>query len=325
MEDLISIIVPVYNCEKYLPETIKSIITQTYSNFEIILIDDGSTDSSGKICDEFALRDSRICVFHKENGGVSDSRNFGVANSKGKYITFVDSDDVIVKDYCENLIKALNKENVDIVIGNFMKFSGDIPKLEYNDGNNYQILTSREALIEYFYRKLPGYLPACLYRKEVFDNIFFPVGQLFEDSAVMPLLIDKTQNILFFDKVIYFYRQREGSIINGKFTSKQFQQFFSTYNLIKKFGNRSKETQDAIYSKAFVAGVDVLRKMPNELVGKYQEEKIIREFLKKNSKKIAFNPKNSSLVKLLGIMSIFNIDLTINISKLRKYIKIRRV
>ena len=115
MEDLISVIVPIYNVEKYINRCIDSIIEQTYTNLEIILVDDGSTDNSGSICDEYAKKDNRIKVIHKENGGVSSARNVGLDTAIGQYITFVDSDDYIEKKYCEILLKTLKKQKADCV------------------------------------------------------------------------------------------------------------------------------------------------------------------------------------------------------------------
>ncbi|MBR1540013.1 MAG: glycosyltransferase [Clostridia bacterium] len=120
-EELISIIVPVYKVEKYLDKCINSIVSQTYKNLEVILVDDGSPDSCGKMCDEWTQKDTRIKVIHKENGGLSDARNFGLDCAKGKYIQFVDSDDYIEKDMIEFLYKNLKENNADISIcSNYM-------------------------------------------------------------------------------------------------------------------------------------------------------------------------------------------------------------
>lgn len=115
MEDLISVIVPVYKVEKYINKCVDSIINQTYTNLEIILVDDGSPDNCGNICDEYAKKDNRIKVVHKENAGVSSARNIGLEKSSGKYITFIDADDYVEKNYCEELLNILKIENADCV------------------------------------------------------------------------------------------------------------------------------------------------------------------------------------------------------------------
>lgn len=116
MNNLISVIVPVYKVEKYIKKCIESIINQTYENLEIILVDDGSPDNCGKICDEYAKKDKRIKVIHKENGGVSSARNLGLEKSNGQYITFIDSDDWIEEEYCEILLTTLKEQNADCAI-----------------------------------------------------------------------------------------------------------------------------------------------------------------------------------------------------------------
>ena len=116
MNETISIIIPVYNVEKYLNKCLNSVIEQTYKNIEVILIDDGSTDNSGKICDEYAKNDIRIKIIHQQNGGVSTARNNGLEHATGKYITFVDSDDYIEKEMIETMAKKIMKKNADIVI-----------------------------------------------------------------------------------------------------------------------------------------------------------------------------------------------------------------
>ena len=119
MEDLVSIVVPVYNVEKYLKKSIESILNQTYDNLEVLLVDDGSTDSSGEICDSFIKVDSRIRVFHKENGGLSDARNFGIEHMKGQYVSFIDSDDYISKDYVWKLYSSIKNNDSEVSICSF--------------------------------------------------------------------------------------------------------------------------------------------------------------------------------------------------------------
>ena len=121
MDKLVSIVVPVYNVDKYLDKCVNSIINQKYKNLEIILVDDGSTDESGKKCDLWAEKDNRIRVIHKENGGLSDARNVGIDNSKGYYISFIDSDDFIENDMIEVLLKEIKENNCDISICGYYK------------------------------------------------------------------------------------------------------------------------------------------------------------------------------------------------------------
>jgi len=148
MKEQISIVVPVYNVEQYLEKCVNSIINQTYKNLEIILIDDGATDSSGKLCDELAKIDNRIKVYHKENGGLSDARNYGVERATGDYIGFVDSDDCIDSEMYEKLYEAIRKENVDVAECNLKIIYPDREEL-FTEQNYYNVCTKQEYLEEY--------------------------------------------------------------------------------------------------------------------------------------------------------------------------------
>ena len=146
--ELISIIVPVYNVEQYLEKCVCSIINQTYKNLEIILVDDGATDSSGNMCDELAKSDNRIKVYHKENGGLSDARNYGVERATGEYIGFVDSDDYIDSEMYEKLYEAIKKEDVDVAECNF-RFIYSNRITNYTDDKYYLVLNKDEYTKEY--------------------------------------------------------------------------------------------------------------------------------------------------------------------------------
>ena len=147
-KELISIIVPVYNVEKYLKKCVDSIVNQTYKNLEIILVDDGATDNSGKICDELVELDNRIKVYHKKNGGLSDARNYGVERATGDYIGFVDSDDYIDAEMYEKLYEAIKKENVDVAECNLKIVYPEKTDL-FTDQKYYQICNNQEYLEEY--------------------------------------------------------------------------------------------------------------------------------------------------------------------------------
>ena len=213
--EIISIVVPVYNVEKYLPECIDSLISQTYSNIEIILVNDGSTDNSGEICDNYSKIDNRIKVIHKENGGLSDARNEGLKNISGKLIMFIDSDDYIDRNLVETLYKNLIKEQADISISAYSILLKNKTK-DICTSNTYLTLNNKES-IDYMYR-LKYYSPMIsskLFRIELFDNIYFPVGKLCEDQYTLYKLLYKAQKVVFDSNAKYYYRQRKSSIINS--------------------------------------------------------------------------------------------------------------
>lgn len=212
-EDLISIVVPVYNVKIYLEECINSIIVQSYKNIEIILVDDGSTDESSKMCDEFAKKDNRIKVIHKKNGGLSDARNAGIDIAKGKYICFVDGDDYISKDYIESLYNNLKKYDVDISACGYLE-EYDNGKIINRNKKNVKLNLNREDALKYLC--IFGYYSnsACnkLFKIELFNDIRFPYGEIFEDNKTMYKIFDKIKKLYYNSEEKYYYRQRVGSI-----------------------------------------------------------------------------------------------------------------
>lgn len=210
--DLISVVVPVFNVESYLRICVESIIRQTYKNIEIILVDDGSTDQSGKICDELETKYDKIVVIHKENRGLSDSRNVGIETASGKYICFVDSDDWVDETYIESMKQNMKGETKITSCGYCRYYdSGKIVKINYENIDCFYKNISAQK-----YLNILGYfnVSACnkLFDKRLFDEIRFPVGKKSEDWYVMYRLIETAGGIYYNSDIKYFYRQREGSI-----------------------------------------------------------------------------------------------------------------
>ena len=212
---LISIIIPVYKVEKYLEKCIQSVINQTYENLQIILVDDGSPDNCGKICDEYAKKDHRIEVIHKSNGGLSDARNKGLEIAKGEYIGFVDSDDYIEADMYEVLYNLLKQYNADVSICNFYTVSqGKIAIKNADNGiNEYnRIEILKEILSD---RNIQSYAWNKLYKKELFDEIKYPIGKKYEDIGTTFYLLEKCNKVVVTGKSEYYYINRQDSIVNN--------------------------------------------------------------------------------------------------------------
>lgn len=221
MLDLISIIVPVYNGERYLEECLKSLAEQTYKNIEIILVDDGSTDSSGKICDAWTQKDSRIAVYHRANQGVSAARNYGIEKSNGKYLMFVDSDDWVREDIVELLHKGLAENNTDMACcGLSMVCDGVVGRTIV--ANEELVCDAKDTIKTAIERKHMGVGPYCkLFLKSLFDEIKFPVGQACnEDVAIIYRLIDRCSHVYFLPKVCYYYRQNTYSVTKQEYSHK---------------------------------------------------------------------------------------------------------
>ncbi|MDT2827539.1 glycosyltransferase [Enterococcus viikkiensis] len=214
----ISIIVPVYNAEKYLNKCVDSILNQTFKDFELILVDDGSHDNSGAICDEYVEKDLRVKVVHQKNGGVSRVRNKGIEIAKGKYIGFVDSDDFIAEDMYELLYNNLLKEKADLSIcGIYDVYKGK--KLEKNSPN-YLITNREEAVKLILEAKIVSVHPVNkLYKKRLFEGVIYPDGSITEDAAVMFHLLENADVIVIDTTQKYYYYHRENSITTKPFSS----------------------------------------------------------------------------------------------------------
>lgn len=213
--ELISVIIPVYNVEKYIEKCVTSIINQTYSNIEIILIDDGSKDSSGKICDSLSDRDPRIRCIHKENGGLSDARNVGLKHVDGKYVTFIDSDDYVDKKYIEILYATLKKYDVEFVISNFKKVLEDSVYQKASDSFDERVFSKEEALAALYSDELKYQFTMAvgkLYSVRMFENIKFPSGRNYEDTATAHLFINQVDKLVYITREQYFYLTRKTSI-----------------------------------------------------------------------------------------------------------------
>ena len=218
---MISVIVPVYKTEKFLSDCIKSILNQTYHDLEVILVNDGSPDSSGQICEEYAKKDSRIKVIHQENAGVASARNTGLNLAAGEYITFVDSDDYISEDFVKILFEAMSENNADIAIANMKRTSRRDDKNTVTDWkvSNYK---SEDALVCMLYGT-PFGTSACgkLFKRKLFEGIEFPYGKFSEDLFTIYKTILKSRSITYigFDGYFYYYRD-EGSIVVSGYKKK---------------------------------------------------------------------------------------------------------
>ncbi|HFI0030673.1 TPA: glycosyltransferase family 2 protein [Streptococcus suis] len=224
---LISIIVPVYNVENYLDECIQTVLAQTYSNWELLLINDGSTDSSGTICDDYAKGDERIRVIHKNNGGLSDARNAGIDNCTGEYITFLDSDDGIREDFLETCLITAIQHDVDIVIGHFFIWDENNQTFLYfvdqAQKDTTEVISAQEALnLQVVWENLntAPFVVAWgkLFKATLFNTIRFPKGKVFEDEYTIHKALLKSDSVALINKEFYMYRRHGNSIMTSDFS-----------------------------------------------------------------------------------------------------------
>lgn len=216
-DELISIIIPVYNIQDYLVCCIESVLAQTYDNLEILLVDDGSTDSSGSICDSYADKDTRIRVIHKDNGGLSDARNIGIYSALGAYIFFLDGDDAISSFTISKLYNAFC-DDVDIAIGEMKQFKSTLPQSR-EKRCNVTVIGYVEAIRRMLLHEGIGHEAwGKLYRRRLWNDVSFPKGLLYEDYATTYKIFTKANKVSIVDEQLYWYRIRGGSIMKSKVT-----------------------------------------------------------------------------------------------------------
>ncbi|MCM1377761.1 MAG: glycosyltransferase [Clostridium sp.] len=209
----ISIVVPVYNVERYIKECIRSVITQDFPDWELLLVDDGSTDNSGKICDSFAQRDSRIIAMHVKNGGPSHARNHALNHSRGEYLTFVDPDDTIATNYLSALLRAIEKTGADISVCKFSTKQGGLTTPGNSRAYRPKIYSGVEVAEAMLYQRGMDCSSSCkLYKKRLFADKRYREGIYYEDLDIIPRIVIEAEKIAAIDARLYYYRQREGSI-----------------------------------------------------------------------------------------------------------------
>ena len=215
---IISVIVPVYNVQDYLEECIESILNQDFHDYELILVDDGSTDSSGKICDRYE-NENNVRIIHKENGGLSDARNCGINIAQGKYITFIDSDDIVWNRYLSILYDAAKTYDADIVQGELLE--GNVDNLGTKKDRGDILITGKEAFKYYLtYQIVTVSACAKLFKKALFNEVLFPVGKINEDNFTIYKYFYLSEKVVCIPHYLYFYRVHKGTLMHGKFTNK---------------------------------------------------------------------------------------------------------
>lgn len=264
---LISLIIPIYNVEKYLKECVDSIIVQSYRNLEIILVDDGSPDGSGKICDEFAENDERIIVIHKSNGGLSDARNAGFEICKGEIVIFIDSDDFISPIFVDAMVKPIidNKADMTVLKRSSPFFDGEIVNLASSiEECQPSIHSSKDALEMMLYQNLATGAPFKVCKRDVFKFVKFPKGYLYEDVATTYKEFFYADKVAIIDADLYAYRERHDSITHQKFNPEK----MITLEIRKQLltDNRLIEMglQNAATSRVFQMEFNVFLQVPKE-------------------------------------------------------------
>ncbi len=295
IEPLISVIIPIYNVESYLRECIDSVLIQTYKNLEIILVDDGSPDKCGEMCDEYKYQDSRIIVIHKENGGLSSARNAALDICKGKYISFIDSDDYVSPFFIEILYKGICFNDADIatIIGSeeFLVDSNQRPDLA-TSSEDYRVedIEKNIAIEKLCYQTIANGTPFRLYKREIFKNIRFPVGYVFEDVATTYRTFIEANKLSIIHSKLYAYRVRKDSIVRMNFSEKKMVVIPITKTMFQEISNYDSNLTFAAASRAFAQNYHVFLQAPysdkKDLCLIWNEMKKYRSYVIKDQNKL---------------------------------------
>lgn len=321
MEDLISVIIPVYKVEECLDRCVESVLKQTYSNLEIILVDDGSPDKCGEMCERYKEEDKRIKVIHKSNGGLSDARNVGIENATGKYLSFIDSDDVVTKDYIEYMYHMIVKTNSNLAISGVQIIWKDT-EMKETSNTKMQVLNPKETFENLLFAQgIDVCACAKLYKTYLFEEIRFPRGKVYEDTAIMYQLIEKAQKIVYGDKSNYYYIARTGSISKQLGFNKNEQDYIEhTNEMLQYIQNKYPELETAVHRFDIYAKFRILRMLIFTKPRNKQMEKEYVAGIKKYQKEVfkcKKTPKRDKIaIVLLNFgLPIFKITWTIYCKK----------
>lgn len=298
---LVSIIIPVYNIEKYVQKCIESVIEQTYKNIEILVIDDGSIDNSSTICKDMAKKDSRIKVYNKINGGLSDARNYGIKKAKGEYLFFIDGDDYIANDCIEVLLKSLIKEKSDIATTQFIRFYEKDKPISVE--GHYKTYDTSEALEMLMYQNnCTTSAWGKIYKKELFNQIKYPKGKICEDLPTTYKLFAASKRITIGTHKKYFYLQRENSIIRSKFNSKRAEALSFAREETQFIKENFPSITAAAINREFIEAITIII-----AIGKTNKYQSIRDEAIKIAKKyrntVLFDRKSTRKTKVYALMS----------------------
>lgn len=320
----ISVIVPVYNVEKYIDRCVLSILGQTHKSIEIILVDDGSTDKSGEICDKYQKSDSRVRVIHKHNGGLSSARNAGIDIANGNYIGFVDSDDYIELDMYELLYNNIIKEKADISVCGMYDCYKSSDKLKINP-YSYEVLSKIEAIHSIFEGRISGASAVNkLYKRELFNNIRYPEGKTSEDAFVIVDILSKCSKVVMESTQKYYYYHRENSITTSKFSPRQFDvidAYKYNYNKIVSYFPMEKNVAMGRLCWAYFVVLD--RMISSNSCREYiKQQKEIVKFLRKHRKDVMSSSVLQKTRKCSMVVLVFSFELYKVLSKLNTCINL---
>lgn len=301
---LISVVLPVYNIEQYLPSCMDCMSRQTYTNLELILVDDGSTDRCGLLCDMYAKKDPRIVVYHKSNGGLSDARNYGIERAHGRYIAPIDPDDTVDPDYISYLYQILNRyqARMSLCIHRTLYDNGSIKDPHLHGDEFLETKTCLEMML--YHNVIDTSAWGKLYEKSLFDTVQYPKGKLFEDIGTTGKLMMECEGVACGYETKYTYHFHSHSIVNGAFRPAKFDLIEMTDGMGSAILKQYPDLKEAVLRRRVYARFSVLNQMLNETGYQKEREELI-SFIRANQKEVMKNrrtPKrDKAAIRLLSL------------------------
>ncbi len=302
----VSVVVPIYNVEAYLPRCVDSILQQTYTNLEIILVDDGALDNSGTIVDKYAQTDTRVIPVHKENGGLSDARNAGIDIATGDYICFVDSDDVIHSEYVETLLKLCVENECDIAQCRFEWSTED--SFSEDKGSGEVIFYDSMGILDAIYSEKNVETVVAwnkLYKRDLFKQIRYPKGRIHEDEATSYKLFYEAKKIARIDRVLYLYYQNMDSITKKKYSLKRLDILWALEERMSFFKEKGLESLYAKDSYKYLCKILIHYYLVSKM--DKPDRNVLVELKEKYRKKLAESLKFNWSLKRKAALLVFGI------------------
>ncbi len=300
---LVSLVLPVYNIEEYLPTCMDSVLSQTYYNLQIILVDDGSTDGSPKLCDYYAQKDSRVLVYHKTNGGLSDARNFGISKATGEFISFIDPDDFIDLDYVKYLVTLIDDYKTDLSICQHRVIfpNGEIKDLGFEGS---EVMPSEIAIKRMLYHDVVDTSAwGKLYKRELFEGIEFPFGMNYEDICTTYKLFDRSRSIACGNNSKYSYIIRSSSIVNGVFSIKKLDLIKTTDMMAIEVSYKYPDLIKGVVRRQVYARISTYNQMLKTSSYKKEKNEIVG-YIRSNGRKVLID-KNAPLRDKIAIILLY--------------------
>lgn len=315
-QPLVSLIIPVYNTARYLQICMDSIWQQTYDNLEIILIDDGSTDESGKLCDMFAQKDRRVISLHQKNTGQASARNYGMKVMHGEYVIFVDSDDYIHKNHVKKLVEVAVTYQADFVQGLMQKFIDEQSIKKTRVSGNVEEYSKSTALKEFCYQRKFTASPWCkLIQVSLLTSHEFPVGVGYEDMAFIYPLIGKARKAIILNEVLYYYRQHELSTMHESFSEKKIDRIRIASQLKEYIDEYFPENSKAVNTRYLLAQLQLLMQLP--FAKKYKElRNEVKENIKSSRNIVIKDRESKNSIRVMAVATYLGLPITMCLGRL---------